>query len=313
MKLSQLSFIYDEAYYGDHFNQNIKEKYDVRELIQLIKDCTAVDPAARPDFKAICDRLWDAIIAIAIVDPFSKESVKCTAGGRDREAHRNALRAWWQGSFREEDRRTSLSVHWDTFISKFYELSEISAVPLNVVLLVGEYKETKLKIDCLRALVCEGRSNCVSLDHFSEIACRLGPFDLYAKRYLDRVRELLGFNVFYGDDTDYPRHLRVRGTYLLRFSTSDLIAYTMSYNDVNKITNTRIPGRFEVDAEGRTVFVYCLHGKSESIALLVDSVARSSGLSRCLEYPYEYLFKEKAASKYVDAYSANIFEDENDS
>lgn len=307
MKQEPLSFIHDIAQYGKSFKSEVQGKYDVDDLVSLIKDCTSVDPAARPDFKAICERLWTAIISISIIDPFSaKGGINCTAGGRDPHAHRKALRGWWERAFQEEDGKTSLSVRWDTFIAKFYEMSEISSVPLNLILLIDEYKETRLKVECLRALVCEGGSDYVNLDHFSKIACRLGPFDLYAKRYFDRVRELLGFNAFYGDATENSP--KAKNSYLLRFSSTDFIAYTISREKEHQVRNWRISGRFCVNAEGRVVFKYeflkeGLRLFNESIVFLTDGIAREFGLVRCMEYPYEYLFREKSKSKYEDAYA----------
>lgn len=276
--------------------------YEIENLLELIKKCTELDPAKRPGFEEISESLQKIHMDIAIVDPFCGPKINSSILGRNPKAHGVALRAWWERSFIDENGKVPLSVEWDEFINKFYAMSEISPASIYMIerpeeqKIHPEYKDISLKIKCLKTLIDE-KGTSVALERFCHVACRLGPFDIYSKQYLDRAKELLRCKYFFGDVEDCDSTLE-KNRYLLRYCESVLTAYTVSHKTNDMIKKMRLKGKF-VEREKKPIFVYCYDEfGSESIIDTSAFYGRKMGYLPCETYYYKRLFEEVIKTGY---------------
>jgi len=185
-------------------------------LKDLITRCWAPNPADRPTFSEIVQKLDHIMIDVAIEDPLGRQ--------------------FWRENFFTKD-----PVPWNDFLNAFSKLLRLlpqnANMPLSYVLSHAReiIKDTTVEIDikCLKAILADEQGNndesIVSLEKFGNILRWFGPLN---NTILQRIRVLMTEPWFHGDIITSESETRLlgkpEGTFLVRFSTSTPGCYTIS-------------------------------------------------------------------------------------
>lgn len=278
-------------------------------IVSLIKDCTNIDPAKRPDFKEICERLDNVILDVAIPDPFSSSELMFPPT-RNPKAHSLSVRRWWLETFGKADAEIPLDGEWDTLIESYLKKFGLSdKIPYLIMKsTTPEDQALALKMRCFKEIVCSGEV--VKIEEFAKEICWLGPFDVCGKKYLWTAEKLLRYKAFFGHSGKCPTLLKEDNTFFLRFSESNPIGFTIQFRNSYKCPKWRVCGKFVQNEDGSTKFVYFLDNDlsihSQSVIKLVDVKAKEKGWTPCPGHPYDFLFENAAEDGTWNGYEDEI-------
>jgi len=204
-------------------------------LRRLLENLWDADPDKRPNFDEINLRLDEILVEAAISDPKACE--------------------FWKKNFLR-DRR----VEWEQFEEMFYFFID-KEPPLDPK---GPTSDPNvLNLRCLQALLArkdpsnEGLGY-VAIQHFGDVVAWFGGMrDINGTTMLDRMHTTLKHDWFHGDVTSEEASRRLRkepGTYLVRFSQSDVGGYAITrINEKGKTVSIRISqdsnGSFSVNKD----------------------------------------------------------------
>jgi serine/threonine protein kinase len=168
---------------------------------QLMQDCWDEDPNVRPSFEQILIRLDEIIIEQAIRDPKGRE--------------------FWSKNFPNKDR-----VQWNQFFAEFkqYLPSDLDSSSLKI-----------LKAFLAQSFNAPGLSKndeYVLIETFGNVLDWFGPLNK-ANDMVARMKSLVSKRWFHGDTTARESTIKLAeqppGTFLVRFSRSQLGSFTVAY------------------------------------------------------------------------------------
>jgi len=210
------------------------------KLAALIRRCWAAQPNARPAFGDIVTALDEVIAELAVPDA--------------------AARAWWTSSFGGAVE----TVPWRDFLNAY--ASATGLVPKGVLAhdalvfapaTLPAGAETALR--CFKALLADEKE-LVSITKFGSVLAWFGDFARSGRLVPFRVRDVAQQPWFHGDvgtsDAEERLAEKPQGTFLIRFSTSEPGAFTISkVSPFGAITHQRVqhpPGEPEYTVNGST-------------------------------------------------------------
>eukprot|EP01113_Clastostelium_recurvatum_P000736 TRINITY_DN10330_c0_g1_i1.p1 TRINITY_DN10330_c0_g1~~TRINITY_DN10330_c0_g1_i1.p1 ORF type:complete len:530 (-),score=138.01 TRINITY_DN10330_c0_g1_i1:100-1689(-) len=195
-------------------------------ISSLIQACWAHRPETRPDFSKIVECLEDIIVDCAISDPYG------------------AL--LWKHNFRHKEQ-----VEWPAFINVLGRELGLTGDPSNTTTppmhdLLTMYPNawdntarpcTELNCKCLKSIVTskpliESDAEVVTMEQFGKVVAWFGDLRTDGADILEKIRELMACPWFHGDISTQESEDRIankpEGTFLVRFSTTEEGAYTIS-------------------------------------------------------------------------------------
>jgi len=259
-----------------------------RIVTDLLQDAWNADPSKRPPLAEIVARLDSAVQEVAIPD--------------------DAARMWWRMNFGVQE-----AVPWSRFYTAYgtvLGLEEKGDDPQKPTIppLDRLPPETAFSLRCFHALLtCATKAGSVSgdsmvtVERFGSVISWLGAWLEDKTTFPVLARDLCRQPWFHGDLSVSESAERMaqqpRGTFLVRFSSSEPGCYTISrMADAGKISHTRIIQRHDKDAPGKFII------KDSAYASLKDLITgqRSSLelLLPCPGAPYAYLFMPVTSTGY---------------
>lgn len=200
-------------------------------LRDLIVACWQANPELRPDFSKIVAALESIIIDIAIPDEYGA--------------------ALWKQYFGYKDQ-----VSWRDFLNTFarvFQLTSEHTPPMYDLLQYASNSlspELDLNLRCLKAILVtiaqiQGQDEeVVTMEHFGKVLAWFGSLKADGIGILDKIRNLMSFGWFHGDIPMQESESRLankpEGTFLVRFSTSEMGVFTISKVSASGISHQRI-------------------------------------------------------------------------
>eukprot|EP01105_Mastigella_eilhardi_P003844 TRINITY_DN14_c0_g1_i1.p1 TRINITY_DN14_c0_g1~~TRINITY_DN14_c0_g1_i1.p1 ORF type:complete len:540 (-),score=156.53 TRINITY_DN14_c0_g1_i1:58-1647(-) len=190
------------------------------KLADLIAQCWHQDPTVRPDFSHIVATLDEIILEMSILDPSGRE--------------------FWQYYFKFKE-----TISWQEFIDAFSQAHNIldTGCSLYEQLEYQPHKlgESEIMFRCLKALLLVQSErvihsgvtdeDVVTMEQFGNVLAWFGRFS-EGLTLLEKVLNVLRHEWFHGDIATGVAESRLmhkpEGTFLVRFSTSEPGAYTIS-------------------------------------------------------------------------------------
>lgn len=256
-------------------------------LAELIKNCWQANADTRPNFSQIVAKLNEIILEESINDQ----------SGRD----------FWKFHFQYRE-----SVTWQEFVNAFSAAHQVVASNVNLFEVL-QYQprrlgDNEIRLKCLKAILVEpaegitisaADQDVVSMEQFGSILAWFGKFS-EGVQLLEKMRALMSTNWFHGDisTADAEVHLmhKPEGTFLVRFSTSEPGAYTISKVSMfNSISHQRIVHKPSSDA-------YTINGNTySSVQELVDKEKQSLNLLvACPDSRFAVLFANANIQGYIN-------------
>lgn len=210
------------------------------KLAALIRRCWAPSPASRPGFGDVITALDDIIAEIAVPDA--------------------AARAWWVGAFGGP----AETVSWREFLNGYASATGLVSRGVlahdALVFAPATLPEgAEVALRCFKALLADEK-DLVSITKFGSALAWFGSFARDGAQIPFRLRDLAQQPYFHGDvgtnDAEERLSEKPQGTFLLRFSSSEAGAFTISkVSPFGAITHQRVqhpPGKSEYTVNGST-------------------------------------------------------------
>eukprot|EP01133_Synstelium_polycarpum_P005660 gene5660-6535_t len=257
-----------------------------KELKHLIQKCWDPSPDVRPGFSQIVSSLESIIIDCSIPDEYGA--------------------IMWKNHFKHVDDPT-----WKEFVNvfaTFVGLTNSTTPTMSDMLqfspnLNGSTIELNFK--CLRAIIVSPpkgvggqEEEVVCMEQFGKVLAWFGNLKDDGSQILEKIRQLMECAWFHGDistsESENRLHKKPEGTFLVRFSTSEPGAYTISKVSKNGvISHQRIHrpgGKFQVN-----------NSKYLSVKDLIAGEAQALGISTpCLGSRFLSLIYKSQISGYIN-------------
>ncbi|KAN0014456.1 hypothetical protein ACTFIU_000774 [Dictyostelium citrinum] len=255
-----------------------------KSLRELIKKCWDPNPEVRPSFEGIVSELEEIIIDCCIPDEYGA--------------------ILWKNHFKHEN-----EANWKDFInvfSNFVGLTNANTPSMSDLLqfspnLNGSTIELNFK--CLKSIIVSSpkgphEEEVVLMEQFGKVLAWFGNLKEDGSQILDKIRQLMECAWFHGDISTSESENRLRqkpeGTFLVRFSTSEYGAYTISKVSKNGgISHQRIhrpQGKFQVN-----------NSKYLSVKELITGEAQALGINTpCLGSRFLSLIYKAQLSGYIN-------------
>ncbi|EGG16486.1 SH2 domain-containing protein [Cavenderia fasciculata] len=255
-------------------------------LKELIKNCWDPAPEVRPGFSEIVSSLESIIIDCSIPDEYGA--------------------IMWKNHFKHID-----DAPWKDFVNVFANFVGLTNQNTSTMYdllcfspnLVGSTIELNFK--CLKAIIVSPpkgvgpqEEEVVSMEQFGKVLAWFGNLRDDGSQILDKIRNLMECAWFHGDistsESENRLHKKPEGTFLVRFSTSEPGAYTISKVSKNGvISHQRIHrpgGKFQVN-----------NSKYLSVKDLIAGEAQALGISTpCLGSRFLSLIYKSQISGYIN-------------
>jgi len=251
-------------------------------LERLITACWQAESEGRPHFSNIVEALNTIIIECAIPDELGA--------------------VFWNQNFREKEQ-----VSWRDFVNSFsMGLGIASPVPMYDILQYSSptlNPELELGIRCLKAVAVsiaqvQGQEEeVVTMEMFGKVLAWFGNLRADNAKILEKIKIVLASSWFHGDISMPESEARLAnkpdGTYLVRFSTSEMGAFTISKVSTTGISHQRLM---------RTQGMYMMNKKSyQTITDLIRAEASQLNLlNPCGGSRYLALFRKQQLSGYLN-------------
>jgi len=251
-------------------------------LERLITACWQAESEGRPHFSNIVEALNTIIIECAIPDELGA--------------------IFWNQHFREKEQ-----VSWRDFVNSFsMGLGIASPVPMYDILQYSSptlNPELELGIRCLKAVAVsiaqvQGQEEeVVTMEMFGKVLAWFGNLRADNAKILEKIKIVLASSWFHGDISMPESEARLAnkpdGTYLVRFSTSEMGAFTISKVSTTGISHQRLM---------RTQGMYMMNKKSyQTITDLIRAEASQLNLlNPCGGSRYLALFRKQQLSGYLN-------------
>ncbi|KYQ88308.1 SH2 domain-containing protein [Tieghemostelium lacteum] len=254
-----------------------------KALKTLIQKCWDPLPENRPSFDGIVSALEDIVIDCCIPDEYGA--------------------IMWKNQFRHSD-----EVSWKEFVNvfaNFVGLTNSSTPSMSDLLqfspnLNGSTIELNFK--CLKSIIVSSpkgphEEEVVSMEQYGKVLAWFGNLKEDGSRILDKIRQLMECAWFHGDistsESENRLHKKSEGTFLVRFSTSESGAYTISkVSKSGGISHQRIHrpgGKFQVN-----------NSKYLCVKDLITGEAQALGISTpCLGSRFLSLIYKAQLSGYI--------------
>jgi serine/threonine protein kinase len=204
----------------------------VSKLTQIITDCWQADPAARPTFQQLIDRLDDAIVDVMFPGPTLSDA-----------------RSFWNRIVGVETNSNRFSPMWKVFkeeLLKFLDLttptqSGQTSYNMMVTTSTGRY----LTLKPLKKLLLPNLDTReVAVDRFSLLIGVFGPFNQSETSFIEKINEAVAVRGFHGllssEEVMEKMTKREPGEYMFRISSTSRGYFTLSYFKPSKVENIRI-------------------------------------------------------------------------
>jgi serine/threonine protein kinase len=253
-------------------------------LVELITSCWQANPDLRPNFSQIVDTLNSIIVDCAIPD--------------------EAGAAYWKLYFKEKDQ-----VSWRDFLNTFCRVLQLTnelMPPMYDLLQHSKEKinpELELQIRCLKAIIVtvaqiQGQEEeVVTMEQFGKVLAWFGNLKHDGIAILEKIRQAMSFGWFHGDvsmpESEARLNNKSEGTFLVRFSTSEVGVFTISKVSSSGISHQRIQrvhGQYIVNKKGYSTIVSLVENESHNLNLLT-----ACGGSR-----FASLFRKQQLSGYLN-------------
>lgn len=231
-------------------------------LTDLIVSCWQANPEARPAFSQIVDTLNSIIVDCAIPD--------------------EAGAAYWKLYFKVKDQ-----VPWRDFINTFCRVLQLTNELTPPMFDLLEHSRDKinpqleLQIRCLQAVIgmetqIQGQSELVvTMEQFGKVLAWFGNLKLDGIGILEKICHTMSYGWFHGDvsmpESEARLGAKAEGTFLVRFSTSEVGVFTVSKVSATGISHQRIQrihGQYIINKKGYTTIVSLVEGESHHLNLL---------------------------------------------
>jgi len=231
-------------------------------LVELITSCWQANPDARPSFSQIVDTLNSIIVDCAIPD--------------------EAGASFWKLYFKEKDQ-----VSWRDFLNNFCRvlaLTDHTMPPMFDLLQHHKdkiYPDLELQIRCLKAVIVSvvqiqaQSEEVVTMEQFGKVLAWFGNLKTDGIAILEKIRQTMQYSWFHGDvsmaESEARLNNKSEGTFLVRFSTSEVGVFTISKVSATGISHQRIQrvqGQYIVNKKGYVSLPSLIEGESHSLNLL---------------------------------------------
>lgn len=260
-----------------------------KRLAALISACWNGDPAVRPSFQKVVDELDTVIMELAV--PL------------------HGAREWWLSSFKMAQR-----VQWFTFINKYCHDFKIVAEFIKVEdVLISRAEDcmaVSVDIRAFEALITDKTTGEVAAEKFGDAVSWLGELPAYGRRIMRIASKMLRKEYFFGDvskeESEKLLSQKPPGTFLVRFSTSNLGGYTIS-----RVTHTGAISHRRITHYAGALEYSFGNEKANSLPDIIEKIRPQQHLdSPCPGWPFAYLF---AAPSATNGYTDNDgYDDGND-
>lgn len=236
-------------------------------LVELITTCWQANPELRPNFSQIVDTINSIIVDCAIPD--------------------EAGAAYWKLYFKEKDH-----VSWRDFINTFCRVLQLTDDMQPPMFDRIQYYEQKdlghhaqhdlfRQIRCLREIVAskintQGQEELiVTMEQFGKVLAWFGNLKTDGFELVKRIQETMLHSWFHGDistsNSEALLNTKAEGTFLVRFSTTEIGALTVSKVSSNGISHQRIQrlnGLYVVNKRGFSTIVELVDMERNNLRLL---------------------------------------------
>lgn len=254
-------------------------------LRDLIIACWQENPDWRPDFSQIVAALNNIIVDCAIPDEYGA--------------------AFWKQSFKDKDQ-----VLWKDFLNTFARALGLTSEHTPSMFDLLQYAPNnlplgmELSLQCLKAILVANvqiqgqEEELVTMEYFGKVLAWFGNLKQEGQNILEKIKAVVANTWFHGDismsESEARLANKMEGTYLVRFSTSEIGTYTISKVSHAGISHQRIPR----SKSGKHV----VNGRSyETIVELVNTETTNLNLLyACQGSRYTPLFTKQHLSGYLN-------------
>lgn len=231
-------------------------------LTELIVSCWQANPDLRPAFSQIVDTLNSIIVDCAIPD--------------------EAGASYWKLYFKVKDQ-----VPWRDFINTFCRVLQLTNELTPPMFDLLEHSRDKiipqleLQIRCLQAVIAtetqiQGQTELVvTMEQFGKVLAWFGNLKTDGAGILEKIYHTMSCGWFHGDISMPESEARLgskpEGTFLVRFSTSEVGVFTVSKVSPGGISHQRIQrihGQYVINKKGYTSIVQLVESESHALNLL---------------------------------------------
>lgn len=276
--------VFIKAICHDKLRPNIPQDCP-HSLRDLIVACWQENPDWRPDFSQIVAALNNIIVDCAFTDEYGAAFWKQFFKDKDQVSWRDFLNAFARGLGITSDQTPAM-----------YEVLQCSptALPLGM----------ELSLQCLKSVLVtnmqiQGQEELiVTMEYFGKILAWFGNLRQDGANILEKIKAVLSESWFHGDISMQESEARLankqEGTFLVRFSTSEMGTYTISKVSQAGISHQRI----QRSKSGKHV----VNGRSyETIVELVRSeTPHLNTITPCQGSKFMPLFRKQQLSGYLN-------------